>query len=92
MAYFDLALLAQDWDFTQRIAAAATDEIDLGDAHPLTWAGEHQWEIASAPGFSDAYASAIAGEVPNPGRDPAVITDGQLLAAIQALFPAEPVG
>ena len=90
MAYFDLASLAQDWDFTQRIAAVATDEIDLVDEHPLTWAQANQWTIASAPGFSDAYASAVAGEVPNPGRDPSVITDGQLLAAVQALFPDEP--
>lgn len=88
MAYFDQAQLSRDGDFAQRIAAAAQLEIeDLGDQHPMDWAAEHQWQVAAAPGFADAYASAVAGGVPNPGRDPSVISDAQILAAMQALYP-----
>jgi hypothetical protein len=90
MAYYDQALLAQDWDFTQRVASSAAIEIDLGDTQPLAWAAEHIWIIAAAPGFADAYSSAIAGGVENPGRDPAVISDGQILAAVQAIPPDNP--
>lgn len=85
MSYYDQALLSQDWDFVQRIAAAAAVEVALGDVQSLTWANEHAWELASAPGFADAYSSALAADVPNPGRDPAVISDPQILSAIQAL-------
>jgi hypothetical protein len=46
--------------------------------------------MAAAPGFADAYASAVAGGVPAPGRDPSVISDAQILSAIQALPPDTP--
>ena len=85
MAYWDQALLSTDSDFLQRVAACAAVEIELGSTHPLSWANEHGWAIAASPGFADQYASAIAGGVQRPGRDPAVITDGQILSAVQAL-------
>ena len=82
MSYFDQSTLARDGDFNQRIAACVSNE--LPDVYPPEWAAAHQWQIAAAPGFADAYASAIAGDVPNPGRDPAVISDAQILSAVQA--------
>jgi hypothetical protein len=87
MAYYDVALLSQDADFSQRVAACYATETTGNPeaAYPMTWAADHQWQIAAAPGFGDAYASAIAGGVPNPGRDPAVIGDDQILAAVQAV-------
>ena len=54
-----------------------------------TWAATHVWAVAAAPGFADAYSSALAGGVPTPGRDPAVITDAMLLGAVQALAAGE---
>lgn len=91
MAYFDQALLSKDQDFIERVGACAAVEIDMGGTmQPLAWASDHVWEIAAAPGFADAYASAIAANVPNPGRDPAVISDAQILSAVQAL--PTPVG
>jgi hypothetical protein len=81
----DQANLSRDGDFNLRIAAAATVEIDGAETNPLLWAGEHQWQLAAAPGFADAYASAVAGGVPNPGADPSVISDAMILSAIQAL-------
>lgn len=84
MAYFDQAQLSNDGDFYQRVSACAQNEIDLGGVHPTKWAGDHIWSIAAAPGFADAYASAILNGVPEPGRDPSVISDGQILAAVSA--------
>lgn len=82
MAYWDLNLLAQDADFYQRtVACAASEQIP----EPDFWAQTHRWQVCAAPGFSDAYASAIAGGVTDPGRDPAVISDAQILAQVQAL-------
>ena len=86
MAYSDVALLAQDLDFRNRIAAsAATESPDL-PMHPITFADTYQWQIAGAPGFGDAYASAIAGNVERPGNDPAVISDAQILGVVQPII------
>jgi len=94
MAYFDVATLSRDTDFLSRIAACYATETPLGDPEaipPDQWSTEHGWDVAAAPGFGDAYASAIASGVENPGRDPAVISDAQILAAVQAIM-AQPEG
>jgi hypothetical protein len=87
MSYTDQANLSRDGDFNLRLAACAAVEIEGAQTNPLLWAGEHQWEIAAAPGFADAYASAVAGGVPNPGADTSVISDAMILSAVQALGP-----
>jgi hypothetical protein len=84
MAYWDLSQLAFDPEFSLRIAACYETETQAAD--PNSWAVMHAWQVAGAPGFSDAYASAVAGSVPNPGRDPSVISDAQILAAVQPLI------
>jgi hypothetical protein len=89
MAYFDQATLSRDGDFMLRLAACAAVEITLGDAQPLDWAAEHQWQVAASPGFADAYASAVANGVERPGQDPSVISDAQILSAVQTLFPGD---
>lgn len=89
MAYWDVSLLAADGEFQNRVAACYATETPIGTGdQPMSWAAEHAWDVAAAPGFGDAYASAIAAGVPNPGRDPAVISDAQILSAVQALMPA----
>lgn len=35
------------------------------------------------------YEAAIAAGVPNPGKDPSVIADGMILAAVQSDWPAD---
>ncbi len=82
MSLFDQSALARDGDFNLRLAACVSNE--TREVNPLQWASEHQWQIAAAPGFADAYSSAVAGDVDNPGRDPSVISDAQILAAVQA--------
>ena len=92
MAYADIAALQQDTYFAYRVMAAyATETLNVADAtDPGSWQAMHSWDMASQPGFGDAYASAVAGEVPNPGNDPAVITDGMILSAVQSLLPQAP--
>lgn len=87
MSYFDQSLLAFDGDFLSRVTACVSNEARTID--PLAWANDHRWQMAAAPGFADAYASALAADVPNPGRDAAVISDAQILAAVQSLLIAE---
>jgi len=87
MAYYDLAQLADDDDFKDRCGAAAQAEglIGIGSGKVEQWVADNRWTLAAAPGFADAYASAIASHVPNPGRDTSVISDAMILSAIQAL-------
>lgn len=87
MGYYEQSVLSADIDFIHRIGACAAVEKPGED--PLSWAANHSWQVAAAPGFADAYSSAVAGGVPNPGRDPAVISDAQILGAVQAV-PATP--
>lgn len=91
MSYNDVATLAVDPDFRVRVAASYATEPGV-TMHPLSWTDSYQWTIASAPGFGAAYASAIAGDVPNPGKDESVISDAMILGAVQALLAAQAGG
>lgn len=88
MAYSDVAALAVDADFRARIAASAAIENSHLPMHPLSFADTYQWQISGAPGFGDAYASAVAGGVERPGNDPSVISDAQILAVVQPIVAA----
>ena len=83
MAYSDIAALSNDGDFINRVAACSATE---HETDPANWAQEHRWVMAATPGFGDAYASALAGNVERPGNDPAVITDQQILSAVQPII------
>jgi len=82
MAYSDVALLSSDNDFIARTRAAAAQE---GEADPVQWSNAFIWQMAGSPGFGDKYASALAAEVPRPGNDQSVISDPEILSAIQAI-------
>jgi hypothetical protein len=71
--------------FRDRVAACAGVEVPKTH-QPTQWANDHIWWISAAPGFADAYEYALNTGVENPGNDPAVITDAQILAAVQALI------
>lgn len=89
MGYYETGLLSRDMNFLLRVAACYATETRSPD--PETWANMHMWQIAAAPGFGDAYSYAFNSEPPNPapGKDPAVITDGQILAAVQYIMNEE---
>jgi hypothetical protein len=87
MAYFDVSALALDNDFALRTAACyASETLETQGEDPPTWQRAHAWDMAAMPGFGDAYASAVAGGVERPGQDPAVISDPQILSAVQHLL------
>jgi hypothetical protein len=81
MAYWDIATMSADTDLTARVSASAAQE---GKPDPRNWAADNMLVLAASPGWSEAWASALAGGNEAPGRDPAVITDGMILAAVQA--------
>lgn len=87
--YYDVALLTQDAQFNQRVAACYSTEPGHTD-DPGSWAAMHAWDMAGQPGFGDAYASALENDVPNPGADPAVISDAQILSAVQSITTISP--
>lgn len=91
MAYADVAALAADQDFALRTTACVAIETLQTDLQvdPGSWQSQHAWEMAAQPGFGDAYASALAGNAQEPGKSQAVISDLQILGAVQAIMAAE---
>jgi hypothetical protein len=83
VSYSSQAVLSRDSDFISRLSACAAVEVPDAD-DPQAWAADHVWHIAAAPGFADAYESAVVGGVERPGNDPSVISDAQILSAVQA--------
>jgi len=91
MAYSDVAALAADPDFTQRtVACYATETLGQEVQDPYGWQSEHAWDMAAQPGFGDAYASAIQNGIGRPGNLPSVISDAQILSAVQSLMAPAP--
>jgi len=84
MSYSDVAQLASDNDFILRTRAAVAQE---GESDPVVWSNDHQWQMAGTPGFGDKYAYAIATGNPRPGYDTSVISDPEILSAVQFLRP-----
>lgn len=82
MAYSDISLLESDTDFRQRTRACAATE---GEADPVDWSNQYSWQMAAMPGFGEKYAYALATNVPRPGWDPSVISDPEILSAVQSL-------
>jgi hypothetical protein len=82
MAFWDISQLAADNDFIQRTRACVASE---GEPDPVGWSNDHMWQMAGTPGFGDKYSYAINTGVENPGRNESVITDGDILSAVQAI-------
>jgi hypothetical protein len=83
MTYATIAVIANDGALLNRITAAAADE---GKPKPYTqWASEHRWDLAVTPNWAEAWESAVAAGIENPGADEGVITDGMILAAVQPM-------
>ena len=87
MSYNVVAEMAEDLYLGRRLTAAAATELGL-ELDPVAWVAAQQWRLASSPGWDAAWASAVAGGVPLPGQDDAVITDGMILSAVQTLIGA----
>lgn len=86
MSYWVQAKLAADSAIMQRVTACAASE---GESDPAYWAQQRAWKLSAQPGWVAAYKSALDGGDTKPGQNEAAITDGMILAAVQALNAAE---
>lgn len=86
MSYLTQAKLAADQTIILRTTACAVSE---GIRDPGFWAQQKAWQLSAQPNWDSAYASALAVKNPMPGADEGVITDGMILAAVQALRAEE---
>lgn len=80
MSYSTLAQLAKDVHFRDRVTACAALQ---GITQADKWAEDNRWAMAASPGFDEAYAYAVTFANPAPGKDVAVISDEQILSAVQ---------
>lgn len=102
MSYTSIAQSARDQALADRVISAGVQEawsnpsladnvfaeqvrVSYFNANALVW------PVCIASDVAAAYESALAAGNPNPGGDPAVITDGMILANVQAKWPDDPV-
>lgn len=88
MSYATIAKITQSLSLRERLVACAADE---GAPTPEAWVSQNIWKIATAPGADDAWESAIAAGVTDPGAREDVITDGMILGVVQPLLVAQNV-
>ncbi len=94
MTYKQIAIMAEDEDLLKRnagcIATQSNYEVPAGlYPSPPAIASHIRWECAGQPGWGAAYEYAINSNVERPGNDEAVITDGMILSAVQAVLGIE---
>jgi hypothetical protein len=83
MSYLTISNIAADQTMRQRVAACAAQE---GVTGPEGWAQQNSLTWAAAPGWADAWEYAVAADNQDPGADPAVITDAQILSQVQSML------
>ena len=105
--YLSIAAIARDPTMIDRVSACVIQQHHLGnfsldikwgegESGVLSWVSNHAFMWAASPGWAAAWDYALnvnSGNADyNPARDPGCITDGMILAAIQALGgpPAAP--
>lgn len=81
MSYTTINSCANDPNFMNRVTACCAKE---GSIQPQTKMYNLIWAVSAATDIEAAYASALAGDNPNPGGDEAVITDQMILGQVQA--------
>lgn len=82
--YLTISTVADDSHMVRRVSACAAQQNAPGD--PVQWAYDNRYTWAASPGWAAAWDSALASDNPNPGADPAVITDGQILSQVQTML------
>ena len=90
MSYLTQGKIADDASMRVRVASCAAQEgCAQAGIDPDTWTWEWRRVWSSAPGWDAAWESAEANNNPNPGVDPAVITDSEILSQVQSMKPFE---
>jgi hypothetical protein len=84
VSYNAIAAAAADPHLKARVAACFAQET-TGVEQPTALAELHMWRIVANGPIADAYSYAVATDVPNPGKDEAVVTDANILAAVEAI-------
>jgi hypothetical protein len=69
-------------------AIAQEQQSKGGPVAPNLYLEEIRWAVASASDVEAAYSYALDANIPNPGGDESVITDGMILSSVQANWPA----
>ena len=101
MSYASIAKSATDEALIARVEAAAVQEAwnnaasadtDFGRDVQASAANARRmvYPVVVASDVEAAYASALADGNPDPGGDPSVITDGMIVANVQAKWPTDP--
>lgn len=85
MSYWIISQMSLDSDLSSREAACFAQE-RFSRQDPVTWAVEHAMDLASEPGWAEAYESALAANVAHPGKDEGVITDTMILSGVQEVL------
>lgn len=89
MSYRHIAAMTQSTSLRDRLSAAAAQEGASGGYE--NWVAVNIWDIVKAPGWAEAWSSALSAGISDPGRVESVITDGMILAVVQPLInPAPP--
>jgi hypothetical protein len=97
MSYATISTIAQDPDVAARVRGCLASEVIASQYMSVSKLRDQldlsakMWLLAASPDWAPAweYASATtrAEGAPTIGNDPAVITDGMILSAVQALRP-----
>jgi len=87
MSYSTIWKCYQDQALVGRVTACCADE---GATDPQTTTYMVLWPVVVADDIEAAYEAALISENPNPGGDPAVITDQMILSTVQAAIAALP--
>lgn len=88
MSYNTIHQCANDEAFQARLMAAAAQE---GQENPeYAMSVLLRWPVSSLSDIEDAYEYAVNSDNPNPGGDDTVITDAQILSAVQYILNPPP--
>jgi hypothetical protein len=103
-SYLAIANIADDPAMNKRMNAAVAQQVQLGNLkldqlgnayNMAAWVTDRRYVWASSPGWGEKWDYAVLSHENNPdyqpGEDPAVITDGDILSAVQALSPSSAV-
>jgi hypothetical protein len=88
--FLTIATISENTPMNRRVAACYAQQTagDVEPVDPTQWAFDRRYGWAAAPGWAEAWDSAVASGVDDPGADPAVITDAQILTQVQAMIGA----
>lgn len=96
--FLAIAEIANDVHMNARMNAAATQQAAyetqfVQPEAPLSWVAGNRWVWAASPGWGAKWRFAEDSHPDDPeyqpGRDESVITDGDILSAVQTLMGAE---